>query len=127
MLDQKIENQRDGNRNSAACPFCGIGRVQLGKVCPVCEADPELLAHLCLSTLHFGPRSWGNLINAGFKQDVKKFQPRDAESKAIVANRRDQMMADFKANGMPICESRAGGAGVCTPCPGIFNLFYSNF
>ena len=72
----------------------------------------EFVAHLCASTLHFGPRSGENLFKGGFKMEVKKWKPRGPHNKAKVLTRRDRIKAAFKANGMPIFEARNNGAGV---------------
>ena len=77
----------------------------------VFNARKDLLSHLCLSTLHFGPRSMEHLFNIGFYQPFQQASCRGKENKAMMKARKARIKTVFKAAGLPIFEPRAGGAG----------------
>ena len=72
------------------------------------QTNMDFVAELCGSTLHFGPRSGENLFNAGFKQDVKLWKPRQPHQKAKVQTRKQRICAAFKAKGQIISEINFG-------------------
>ena len=76
------------------------------------QADHDFLAHLCATTLHFGPRSGENIFHIGFKQDVKTWKPRNSNDKQKVMTRKDRIKAAFKVNGMPIFEVAMADMGL---------------
>ena len=75
MLDQKVMNHIHRG-SSQRCPLCLATPMDFMNVTRVFTAKPEAVAQLCLSILHFGPRSMENLFNIGFNQLFQKFQRR---------------------------------------------------
>ena len=72
MSDGKVVNVWHENPSTQRCPFCRMLRSQFNDMRLQFIADPELLSHVCLSVLHFGLRSFENLLNVGFYKYVKK-------------------------------------------------------
>ena len=119
MIDGKVVNVWHENDCTTSCPFCLVNQRSKDykkkykgmEIKDVFKAEPDLLSHLCLSTLHFGPRSMEHLFKIGFYQPFKLNQCRGKENKKIMKKRKDDIKAVFKAEGLPIFEPRANGAG----------------
>ena len=99
MLDQKIMNKIHQG-NSHRCPFCLGGPKDFLNITTVFNAKPEALAQLCLSILHFGPRSMENLFNIGFNQLFRKFKRRrnNTSDYFLRALMKKKILASYKAD-----------------------------
>ena len=99
MLDQKIMNKMHKG-SSQRCPLCLGTPTQFMNIEQVFTAKPEALAQLCLSILHFGPRSMENLFNIGFNQLFKKFQRRrnNTSDYFLRALMKKKILASYKAD-----------------------------
>ena len=76
------------------------------------RAKPEALALMCVSVLHFGPRTMENFLNIGFRQDFEEWQRRTKEFKELSKERKKIIQENFKRElTLAICEPRSGGLG----------------
>ena len=96
MLDGKCCNVASGNNSSQRCPFCGAGPKDFNSLRALFMADPNLLAQLCLSILHFGLRSVDLIFNIGFNQDFKCPQCRGEEHHALRNSRKARILKRFR-------------------------------
>ena len=99
MCDQKVMNKIHGS-NSHRCPFCLAGPTDFLDINKVFTAQPEALAQLCLSILHFGPRSMENLFNIGFNQLFKQFKRRrgNVSDYFLRAMMKKKILASYQAD-----------------------------
>ena len=84
--------------NTIKCPICKAGRAQFKDIKSVYKANPEALAQLCYSSLHFGPRVMENLLKVGFYQDFQKYPCTGAENKELRAKRKKVIQKILKKN-----------------------------
>ena len=96
ILDGKCINICCENDSSQRCPFCLCGPKDFNSLVAIFRADPDLLAQLCLSVLHFGLRVIDLLFNIGFNQDFQCHQCRGEENKLLRSRRRAMIMKKFK-------------------------------
>ena len=110
MNDQKVMNAIFGNTDPHKCPICKAGRAQFKDIKSVYKANPEALAQLCYSSLHFGPRVMENLLKVGFYQDFQKYPCTGAENKELRAKRKKVIQKILKKKlGVPVFEVRRNG------------------
>ena len=96
ILDGKCCNVACENNSSQRCPFCMAGPKDFNSLVAIFRADPDLLAQLCLSVLHFGLRVIDLVFNIGFNQDFQCHQCRGEEHKLLRSRRKAIIMKKFK-------------------------------
>ena len=96
MNDGKVMNHLHGNNWTNACPICYAGPERFSDINSVYSANPEALAQLCLSTLHFGPRVMENLLKVGFNKDFQKSQAITDEHKRMRAISKEHIISEVK-------------------------------
>ena len=96
MNDQKVMNKRHGNDWTKACPICKAGPEEFKDVKAVFDANPEALADLCMSTLHFGPRVMENLLKVGFNQKFKQPTVVTPEEQKMREETKDHIIKEVK-------------------------------
>ena len=67
---------------SSRCSHCGATPSERQDPNLMFRAKPEALALMCVSVLHFGPRTMENFLNIGFRQDFEAWQRRTPEQRA---------------------------------------------
>ena len=97
---------------SSRCSHCGATPSERQDPNLMFRAKPEALALMCVSVLHFGPRTMENFLNIGFRQDFEAWQRRTPEQKELAKERKKIIQANFKRElSLAICEPRSGGLG----------------
>ena len=96
MCDQKVVNAVNDNKSSLRCPFCGASPKDVNQIEMIFISDPEIMAILCLSVLHFGIRGTEHIFKVGFNQDFKQYQCRGEENIVLKAARREKILKRFK-------------------------------
>ena len=103
-------NAMFGNTNTHNCPICKEGPAAFKDIDFVYEANPEALAQLCYSSLHFGPRVMENLLKIGFSQDFKQFPCYGPTNKGLRDKRKKAMQKILKKDlGVPVFEVKRNG------------------
>ena len=99
MLDQKVLIAI-AESSSQKCPYCGCGLRDFNDLLKFFRANPELLAELCLSPLHFGIRGMEHIFKVGFNQDFKQFYCRGEENHNLKEIRKAKILKRFKDLGL---------------------------
>ena len=96
MNDGKVMNHLHGNNWTNACPICYAGPDKFLDINSVYCANPDALAEMCLSTLHFGPRVMENLLKVGFNQQFKQWQATTDEEKQLKEESKEHIIKEVK-------------------------------
>ena len=117
MIDGKvatvISGEENAKKSSMTCNICGAKPKEMNDIRRVIqkESDEDAL-EIGLSTLHAWIRTFEWILHVGYRIDLKTWAVRGDENKAVMAERKRKMQAEFRRQlGLHVDQPRSGGSG----------------
>ena len=109
LLDGKAMNSVVNNPATSRCPFCSrLMREVVANPDIIFDVKPGVLSHLCLSILHFGLRSFENLLKIGYHKKFKR-QTCTKENREKYKEAKKEIQDAFKTRGIAVSKIRKTG------------------